>query len=105
MKQHVNTVGATYVAINFLGWAAARSPWAAMAKLELSLDGKRVTVGSDAYEKLTKEVSLFYIPDEEKFTGIQEYHPVDADGNPYGVPLYAGTQERNEKVILNTLNK
>ena len=105
MKQHVNTVGATYVAINFLGWAAARSPWAAMAKLELSLNGKQVKVGSDAYEKQTKEVMLYYIPNEEEFAGIQGYVPVDANGNRYGIPLYAGTQDQNLNIIHNTLTK
>lgn len=101
MKQYVNNVGATYVAINMFGWAAAQSPWAAMAKLELTLDGKQIKIGSNAYEKHTKEVMLYYIPNEEKFAGIQNHVPVDSQGNSYGIPLYAGTP--NQKIIHNTL--
>lgn len=105
MKQYANNVGATYLAINFLGWATGSSPWVAMAKLELTLDGKQVKVGSDAYEKHTKEIILYYIPSEEEFAGIQDYMPVDSHGNPYGIPLYAGTQEHNQNIVQNKLTK
>ena len=104
MSKHINTVGASYLAVNFLGWATATSPWGALGKLELAMSSKRITVGSDQFKKCTDEVYLYYLPDESKFEGTNNYAPIDKDGNPYGIPLYAGTPERHQKSIKEILN-
>lgn len=98
-QKHINNVGAAYFAANFLGWATAATPWEALAKIDLNSSGKRVTVGTAAYNDQTNGVSLYYLPDESKFTGTDDYRPVDASGQPYGTPLYIGRHEANEGIV------
>lgn len=98
-QKHMNNVGAAYFAANFLGWATAATPWEALAKLDLNMSGKRVSVGTTAYSEQTDGVHLYYLPDESKFTGTDYYRPVDADGQPYGTPLYIGRHTVNEGVV------
>jgi hypothetical protein len=104
-KTYINSQGACYLAVNFLGWATARTPWEALAKLDLNANGKRVTVGTKAYAEQTEDATLYYLPDESKFKGTNYYSPVDGDGKPYGIPLYGGLSEHNELVIKKTLGK
>jgi hypothetical protein len=103
MKSHTNSQGAAYFAVNFLGWATAKTPWEALAKLELSMTGKKVTVGGPMFSGQTEGVSLYYLPDEDKFKGTNFYAPVDSEGKPYGIPIYAGLSEHNERAIKKTL--
>lgn len=103
-KDYINSKGACYFAVNAFGWATARSPWEAMAKLDLdAFSRRRPTIGSKTYKEQTAWVSLWYLPDESKFAGTDCYRPVDADGKFYGVPLFCGFGEHNETVIHNTL--
>ena len=102
-KDYVNTQGAAYFVVNFLGWAVAKTPWEALARLTLNMSGKRVTVGTKPYADQTERVSLYYLPDEDKFKGTNYYAPVDAEGKPYGVCLYAGLSEHNEEIIKENL--
>jgi len=91
MKAHVNNAGAAYLAVNGLGWAVAPTPWEAIAKLDLRGPRKQVPkLGSSAWSESSELVNLFYLPNEEEFAGLEWFAPVDADGKPYGVPLYCG---------------
>lgn len=102
-SKHSNSQGAAYFAVNFLGWGIGKTPWEALAKLDLNMSGKRVTIGTKPFMKQTENISLYYLPDESKFKGTAFYAPVDAEGNEYGVPLYAGQSEHNEKIIKQQL--
>lgn len=98
-----NSVGAAYIAVNFLGWATAKTPWEAMASLTLSLDGKRPRVGDKDFLDQTVDVSLYYLPDESKFKGTNYFGPVDESGEPYGVPLYCAS--RNDQFVKTKLER
>lgn len=98
-----NSVGAAYIAVNFLGWAIAKNPWEAMASLTLNLDNKRPVVGSKSFIDQTEGVSLYYLPDESKFKGASYFIPVDESGEPYGVPLYCAS--RNDSFVKSKLEK
>lgn len=102
-KPHVNSVGACYFASNFFGWATAKTPWQALAKLDLTASRKpRPSAKLLAFAK--DAVCLYYIPNEEKFEGVKNYSPVDANDQPYGVCLYAGGEsEHNEQLVSNEL--
>ena len=90
-KAYIDNAGAAYLAVNYLGWAVAPSPWEAIAKLDLrGPSGKGVKIGSSEWDSASEQVSLFYLPNEEEFAGLDWFAPVDADGKPYGVPLYCG---------------
>lgn len=90
-KAYVNNAGAAYLAVNGLGWAVAPTPWEAIAKLDLRGPRKQVPkLGSPAWSEASELVSLFYLPNEEEFAGLEWFAPVDADSKPYGVPLYCG---------------
>jgi hypothetical protein len=102
-KTHINTVGASYFAVNAFGWATARSPWEAISKLDLTSDGRAMKLGSGQYLQATREVQLWYLPDESKFVGTKFYAPVDAEGSQYGIPLYGGKSPHNERVIHDRL--
>ena len=101
-KSHVNSVGACYFASNFLGWATAKTPWQALAKLDLSVSRTRPSAKVLASAK--DAVCLYYIPNEDTFAGVKSYSPVDANDKPYGICLYAGGEsEHNEKLVFNEL--
>jgi hypothetical protein len=103
IKPHVNSVGACYFASNFFGWATAKTPWQALAKLDLSACRRpRLSPKLLAFAK--DEVCLYYIPNEDTFAGVKSYSPVDRNDKPYGVCLYAGREsEHNEKLVFNEL--
>jgi hypothetical protein len=103
-KAYVNNNGAAYLAVNALGWAVAPSPWEAIAKLDLrGPNGAGVRFGSSKWDSASAAVSLFYLPNEEEFAGLEWYAPVDADGKPYGVPLYCG--DHNAALVKARLEK
>lgn len=104
-KEHVNSQGACYFAVNFLGWATAKTPWEALAKLDLNMSGKRVIVGGPKFLDQTEGVNLYYLPDESIFQGTEFFAPVDKDRKPYGIPIYAGLNNNNEKIIKQSLMK
>lgn len=104
-KDHINTQGASYFASNAFGWATARTPWEALAKLDLSYNGKRPSLNSKTFAETTKSVMLWFLPDEDKFQRIENYCPADAEGKQYGVCLFAGTHEFNERAVFNKLSK
>jgi hypothetical protein len=98
-----NSVGAAYLAVNFLGWATAKTPWEAMAALTLNLDSKCPKIGSQEFADQTEGVSLYYLPDERKFKGTSYFVPVDEAGDQYGVPLYCTS--RNSQFVKDKLEK
>ena len=98
-KTHVNSAGASYFAVNAFGWATAKTPWEAMANLDLVASGNTPSVKGPKFKKATEDVSLYYLPDEDAFQGTNFYAPVDKDGKPYGIPIYVGLSEHNEKII------
>jgi hypothetical protein len=102
-NNHINNVGAAYFAVNYLGWATAATPWEALAKLDLNSSGRRTTIGAKGYGEKTEGVWLYYLPDESKFIGTEGYRPVDAEGRPYGTPIYIGRSERNEDAVKDAL--
>ena len=98
-----NSVGAAYLAVNFLGWATGKTPWQAMAFLNLNLENKRPKIGSQEFFDQTVDVSLYYLPDESKFKGTNYFGPVDESGEPYGVPLYCAS--RNDQFVKTKLER
>lgn len=102
-KPYVNSQGAAYFAVNFLGWATAKTPWEALAKLDLNMSGKKPTLGSKSYDVQTNGVNLYYLPNESLFTGTNRYAPINEQGGQYGVPIFLGLSEHSEQVIKMTL--
>lgn len=98
-----NSQGAAYFAVNFIGWATGKTPWEALSGLDLDMSGKRITIGAKTFDEKTKEVHLYYLPDEKKFKGTEMFAPIDDEQNPCGVLLYAGLSTHNEKVVFNNL--
>ena len=103
IKPHVNSVGACYFASNFFGWATAKTPWQALAKLDLTAS-RKPRPSAKVLASAKDAVCLYYIPNEDTFAGTKSYSPVDANDQPYGICLYAGGEsEHNEKLVFNEL--
>lgn len=98
-----NSQGAAYFAVNFIGWATGRTPWEALSKLNLDMSGKRVTIGAKTFDEKTKEVHLYYLPDEDEFKSTEMFSPVNDKQEPCGVLLYAGLSTHNENLVFNNL--
>jgi hypothetical protein len=104
-SKHINSQGSTYYAANAYGWSCAKTPWEALAKLDLYGNGKKVnTLSSRNFEDATDHTMLFFIPDESKFAGTEYYVPVDEKGEQIGVCLFASTSERNERIVKERLS-
>lgn len=97
MKNYVNHLGGCYFACNAYGWKTARTPWEALQGLDFY--PKVPTIRGRKWEEATSLISLYYLPNEDKFQGTSYYAPIDAEGKPYGIPLYAGIGEHNVSVI------
>jgi hypothetical protein len=97
----VTVCGGTYFASNWLSWSLGKTPWEAMGSLDLNYEGKIPKVGTKNYEKWTDNVSLYYIPDAEKWAGVYRYIPVDGDNIPIGILLYSNDSEdeHNQKIV------
>ena len=76
-----------YLAVNFLGWQFADTPWEAISKLTLGLRGTKPKVGSKQYEKETKGISL-YLVDESQVDHFDFFQPRDKNGNLVGQLIY-----------------
>ena len=80
-------MGATYLAVNGLGWSIATSPFEAIAGLNLNYQGNKRTFGSKKWKEEANRVNLWFIPDQESFHGTNNYEPVNKDGAIAGIPL------------------
>tara|TARA_Y100000361_G_scaffold22575_1_gene17761 strand:+ start:910 stop:1314 length:405 start_codon:yes stop_codon:yes gene_type:complete len=106
-KEGVNSQGGTYLAVNFLGWACATSPFEAMAKLTLTYEGKDPSIASKRFVEATEQIKLWYIPNAEDFKEIENHGPTKGDGEGMatgticGLLIYGG--EANAKWVGYTL--
>ena len=106
-QKSVTPSGGMYVATNYLSWSMGKTPWEAMGELDLNYQGIRPKVGTNNYNKWTGDVSLYYIPDAEKWGGMCYYTPVDDNDVPIGILLY-GTNpesENNQKIAHSHMTK
>ena len=98
--KNVTVCGGTYFATNCFSWSLGKTPWEAMGYLDLNYQGTIPKVGTKNYKQWTDNVSLYYIPDAEKWAGCNRYTPVDKDDVPIGVLLYGNDcfNEHNQKI-------
>jgi len=87
-NKHVTSTGGTYIAVNYLGWAMGKTPWEAMARIDLNSSATIPKVGTKRYKEDTAKVSLYFVPDAEKMVGLNRYMPVDENDEPIGSCIY-----------------
>ena len=98
-----NQVGATYLAVNHLGWSYDKSPFVALSDLDLgTYVSKNPRYKSKKWEEQARKTSLWYIPSYEDCVGTSNYTPVDKDGKCCGLLLYS-SYEGNDKHIQKRL--
>ena len=99
-QSNVTLAGGMYFATNCFSWSLGKTPWEAMGNLDLNYQGTIPKVGTKNYKKWTGDVSLYYIPDAEKWGGVTRFTPVDDNNVPIGILLYGTSpdSEHNQKI-------
>ncbi len=86
-EQAVSAPTIEFLAINGFGWAYADSPAMAIQHAQSNLAyGASPRRGSKKWKEAQAKIQLWMVP--STWHGVDNYRPVDEDGNPVGILLH-----------------